>query len=149
MRSPRLSHSRHALRSPGLKGKVVDAWEHGTPVVTSVIGSEGMALPEDAGTCWGGYGNSTRAQGLVDDAVRLYTDRRAWQLAHDATAHLLHTLYDRQRNLDRIHARIDAIRADLPAHRATNYTGAHLASAQLRATEYFTGWIELKNKMQT
>lgn len=26
----------------GLKGKIVDSWEHGLPVVTTPIGSEGM-----------------------------------------------------------------------------------------------------------
>jgi hypothetical protein len=105
-----------------------------------------MFMDDDA--CWGGCGDATTAQQLVDDTFNLYTDSAAWQLAHDATTKHLHALYDRQRNLDRIHARIDAIRADLPAHRADNYTGALLANAQLRSTEYFSRWIELKNKMQ-
>jgi len=148
----------------GLKGKVVDAWEHGLPVVTSVIGSEGM-LGRDNAQCtrdpdalqinresdgvWGGAGSATTARQLIDDTVRLYTDRDAWNAAQRQADKLLTQLYDRDTNLSQIHARIDAIHANLATHRQANYTGALLASSHNRATEYFSRWIEAKNKITT
>ena len=31
----------------GLKGKIVDAWQHGLPVCTTPIGAEGMMIEAD------------------------------------------------------------------------------------------------------
>ena len=139
----------------GLKGKVVDAWEHGLPVITTVIGSEGMEGMEGPRTggsrsaeTWGGAGTATTARQLIDDTVRLYTDKDAWNAAQSRADDILSHLYDRRTNLADIHARIEAIHAKLPAVRKTNYTGALLANSQHRATEYFSRWIEIKNKTQ-
>ena len=133
----------------GLKGKVVDAWEHGLPVVTSVIGSEGMGLRDgrrDQQETWGGAGTATTADQLISDTFRLYTRPDAWTAAQTRAKKLLTALYDRQANLSHIHARFDVVHADLPAHRAGNYVGGLLAQTNHRSTEYLARWIELKNQ---
>ena len=40
----------------GLKGKIVDAWAHGLPVVTTPIGAEGMHAEEVRGRAMSGLG---------------------------------------------------------------------------------------------
>ena len=60
----------------GVKGKVVDAWWHGLPVVTTPIGSEGMNYGEDGDAMWGGCGGGLDADAIVRDAVNLYQNQR-------------------------------------------------------------------------
>ena len=75
----------------GIKGKIVDAWMHGLPVVTTPIGAEGMR-PEDAlwsdfesikdeEEDWGGRWRSLDAASFARDAVALHEDAGAWERA--------------------------------------------------------------------
>ena len=49
---------------------------HGTPVVTTPVGSEGMQWSE--GGAWGGAGGATDVDSIVEDAVRMYEDQSQW-----------------------------------------------------------------------
>ena len=67
----------------GIKGKIVDAWMHGLPVVTTPIGAEGMRPGKDAlwseseqregeeEQDWGGRWRSLDAESFARDAVAL------------------------------------------------------------------------------
>ncbi|KAL4458640.1 hypothetical protein ABPG75_013505 [Micractinium tetrahymenae] len=181
----------------GLKGKVVDAWWHGLPVITTPIGAEGMttavAGPADlaaagaaaaAGTAaaaamadpacegyiwqlgdssgsgngddaagaaqgeWGGLCGADTPAGLAAAAALLYSDQHLWSSCQQRGFQLLGLLYDGERNLGRVHAAIEAAAAELEARRAVDFTGAMLWSQQLRATEYFSRWIELKEGLK-
>ena len=109
----------------GLKGKVADSWWHGLPVCTTPIGSEGMAAPAAAGAqpCWGGLCGGDTPEGIVADAVRLYTDPELWSRSQDRGFELLRLLYDRESNLHSVTVRrtpllsalLAALHAALPA----------------------------------
>lgn len=59
-----------------MKGKIVDAWWHGLPVVTTPIGSEGMQHAARGGDArWGGYGSALDAVSIVEQAVDLYENQ--------------------------------------------------------------------------
>ncbi|KAL4429361.1 hypothetical protein ABPG77_005135 [Micractinium sp. CCAP 211/92] len=177
----------------GLKGKIVDAWWHGLPVLTTPLGAEGMtaadADPADlvtAGTAvaaaqaaadpacdghvwqlgdgsvcseaeaaagssqddWGGLCSADTSAGLAAAAALLYSDEQLWSSCQQRGFQLLRLLYDAERNLARVHAAVEAAAAELEARRASDFTGAMLWSQQLRATEYFSRWIELKETLK-
>jgi hypothetical protein len=134
----------------GLKGKVVDAWSHGLPVVTTVIGSEGMEDPQNNCTMkdtWGGRGGAKNAEDIINDAVSMYLSTPSqWSSYQQHGYTLLKTLYDRERNLQSIHSALDARYKELEEYRNANYLGRMVWSQQMRATEYFSRWVELKEK---
>jgi O-antigen biosynthesis protein len=127
----------------GLKGKIVDAWHHGLPVVTTVIGSEGMG---DAHVPWGGIGSASTSEDLIQAAVQLYMNQKEWTDCQGQGFNLLRTLYDRERNISQIHHAIESRLEDLDTFRASNYLGSMLWSQTMRSTEYFSKWIEEKEK---
>jgi hypothetical protein len=57
---------------------------------------------------------------------------------------LLKILYDRDERLGVVHAAVDEARRVLQERRAADYVGNMLWLQQLRSTEYFSRWIELK-----
>lgn len=127
----------------GLKGKVVDAWHHGLPVVTTVIGSEGMG---DAHAPWGGVGSARTGEELVHAVAQLYMDDNMWSDCQSKGFELLSTLYDRDKNLSAIHKAIECRLEDLERFRDSNYLGSMLWLQTMRSTEYFSKWIEEKEK---
>ena len=132
----------------GLKGKVVDSWWHGLPVVTTPIGAEGMQQPggSDAAQAaeWGGLCTATSAEQLAADTVRLVSDETLWRASQRRGFSLLAQLYDRQANLGRVCAAVEEALAEQEQRRGQDFVGGMLWQQGQRATEYFSRWIELK-----
>lgn len=133
----------------GLKGKVVDAWHHGLPVITTVVGSEGMIKGTLEESRWGGLGSATTSEDIVCDAVRLYTEENLWSECQAQGFELLRSLYDRESNFSIIHEAIDMRRENIERWRGSKYVGAMLWSQTMRSTEYFSKWIEEKERFKT
>ncbi|KAL7562622.1 hypothetical protein ACA910_002524 [Epithemia clementina (nom. ined.)] len=100
-----LLHSRLLLAplryGAGLKGKIVQAWNHGLPVVTTSIGSEGLVEEsEDDDDDESSLSLSSSFAGIVADqeqdfvqgVVHLYTNPVAWKQAQDKIPPLLSRL---------------------------------------------------------
>jgi len=127
----------------GLKGKIVDAWNYGCPVITTLIGSEGMTHLEN--TSWGGSGTATTEQDIIHDFISLYTDVDVWNQSQVQGFRLLDELYNKQRTLTALHESLHARYDNLTSWRhSKNYIGEILWSQSMRSTEYFSRWIELK-----
>lgn len=60
----------------GVKGKVVEAMNHGLPMVTTPIGAEGI---QDSASCLAVADSAGNISALL---TRLYTDRSAWEAVH-------------------------------------------------------------------
>lgn len=130
----------------GIKGKIVDAWRHSVPVVTTDVGAEGMT-PVDVGDDAGMLTANDTAS-LVSAVVELYKDgasdaRRKYV---DNGHVLLKQLYDPTRNLNRLDSAVKNALSDLPERRKCDYTASLLWHQNARSTEYFSKWIELKEK---
>ena len=93
----------------GIKGKIVDAWMHGLPVVTTPIGAEGMRPGEDAlwsdfesikdeEEDWGGRWRSLDAASFARDAVALHEDAGAWERARARGSELIAELFAGEKN---------------------------------------------------
>ena len=93
---------------------------------------------------WGGLCGGTTAAGIAGAAALLYSDAPLWSGCQRRGFELLRLLYERQRNLGSVHAAVAAAVAQLEQRRRHDYAGAMLWQQQLRATEYFSRWIELK-----
>ena len=146
----------------GLKGKVLEAWSHGTPVVTTPIGAEGMVDPHGARynphyglnhhdhcdvddvPAWGGLHRATDAPGIAADAVRLHSDRSLWASCRGVARRLCTTLFDETRVLDELRMVVQIALAQITERRRSDYCGAALWHHRQRSTELLAKYIELK-----
>ena len=124
----------------GLKGKLLDAMENGTPSVTSSIGAEAMHgdLP------WNGFVED-EPQAFADLAVKLYTNEVMWQTCQSQGMDILQQCYSSTRFMQPLIERIISVKDQLAAHRQQNFQGAMLKHHLMKSTKYMSLWIEEKN----
>ncbi len=125
----------------GLKGKLLEAMQCGTPAVTTTIGAEGM------------YGNLPFNGEIIDDpdlfaeqAVNLYRDIEKWQKAQQNGIEIINTRFLKQHWFPIEKQRFAHVLANLQKHRLHNFTGAMLQHHSLQSTKFMSRWIEEKNK---
>jgi len=125
----------------GLKGKLLDAMQFGTPSVTTDIGAEGMHNELN----WNGTIANT-PNDIADAAVELYNDSTLWKTSQDNGYSLINSLYDNDIHSKIFLNRIDNILNNLDEHRLNNFTGSMLRHHTMKSTQYMAQWIEAKNK---
>jgi len=125
----------------GLKGKLLDAMQFGTPSITTNIGAEGMHGELD----WNGAIKNT-PENIADAAVDLYNNEEAWLTAQANGVTLINTFYNKDIHSATLLKRIDQISEKLDEHRLHNFTGAMLRHHSMKSTQYMAQWIEAKNK---
>lgn len=125
----------------GLKGKLLEAMQCGTPSVTTTIGSEAMygKLP------WNGF--------IADDilefakqAVALYHDENLWLQSQKNGIAIVNECYQKANYSDQLINVVNALLDDLENHRLHNFMGSLLQHHAFRSTMYMSKWIEAKNK---
>lgn len=108
---------------------------------------------------WGGSCTSTTAISFASEAARLYLDEKAWVEASEEGLRLHDALYFDPTPADRAVAAVDALVSSgssspfsssssslLRARREKDFVGSAMWADSARATEYFSRWIELKEK---
>lgn len=127
----------------GLKGKLLDAMQQGTPSVTTPIGAEGMHgdLP------WPGF-IAKDETALVDAAVALYQDETLWQQAQQQGFVCLAQRFDAATEQARVWAELEQRREHLTRFRERNFTGQMLRHHAHRSTKFMGQWIEAKTRLQ-
>ena len=125
----------------GIKGKLTEAMQCGTPSVTTDIGAEAMhgELP------WSGVIVNTPEE-IATAAIKLYTDKDAWQTAQQNGVNIINSFYSKTLLGKELINRVLAIQQQLEKHRIKNFTGAMLMHHTLASTKYMSRWIEAKNK---
>lgn len=125
----------------GIKGKLVDAMQCGTPSVTTSIGAEGMhgTLP------WSGS-IVEDPESFANEAIALYTDETQWQQAQFNGTKIINELYDKVVLDKGLCHKIQHVQYNLVNHRMQNFTGAMLRHHTLTSTKYLSKWIEEKNR---
>ncbi len=125
----------------GLKGKLLDAMEFGTPSITTAIGAEGMHdnLP------WNGYIAET-PQDIAESAVSLYGDKAHWHTCQSYGVDILHHCYSSSVFSQALMDKLLSIYEELNAHRQQNFQGGMLKHHRMKSTKYMSLWIEEKNK---
>lgn len=128
----------------GLKGKLVDAAQCGTPAVTTPIGAEGM------------YGDDAEPGALVADspadfaamAVQLYQDESLWQSLNHHTTGLVARRFAYPEHAARLQERLQTLLHAPEQHRQPLFFNAMLRHHSLKSTRYMAQWIEAKNRLK-
>ncbi|MFV5686467.1 glycosyltransferase [Flavobacterium sp. GB2R13] len=125
----------------GIKGKLLEAMQCGTPSVTTTIGAESMHgdLP------WNGCVTDD-IKDFADKAVKLYQDKTIWLKAQQNGVAIINQRYLKELFEDDFAKKVEMLQTDLQKHRLTNFMGAMLQHHTLKSTKYMSLWIEAKNK---
>ena len=125
----------------GIKGKLLEAMQCGTPSITTTIGAESMCgdLP------WNGF-VADDAQVFADKAVELYQDKTLWLKAQNNGFQIIERCYLRSLFEDAFVNHILKVQTHLKQHRLHNFMGTMLQHHTLTSTKYMSRWIEEKNR---
>jgi len=127
----------------GIKGKLLEAMQCGTPSVTTSIGAESMSgdLP------WNGF-ITDNAQVFADNAVELYQDKTLWLKAQENGFEIIEKRYLKSLFEGDFIQHILKVQAFLEPHRLHNFMGSLLQHHTLTSTKYMSRWIEEKNRKE-
>lgn len=125
----------------GLKGKLVDAMQSGTPCVMSSIAAEGM------------FGDlapngliANEPEQIAKNAIELYKDAKKWQQYQLNGFRILNDRFNITLFENELAKKVEHLRTNLKAHRQNNFIGNLLQHQMLQSTKYLSKWIEEKNK---
>ena len=125
----------------GLKGKLVEAMQVGTPSITTPIGAEGIADAES----WSGA-VCFNTQAFIDAAIRLYQEKDLWLKAQVAGDKLIQNNFSKEIHRDRLIQRLMSQFDDRYVIRKQSFFNQMLRHHSLKSTQYMSQWIEIKNK---
>ncbi len=125
----------------GLKGKLIDAMQNGTPCVMSEIGAEGM---------FGEY----EVNGFIEDdpeafakkAVELYNNVKVWSRSQSNGYKVLNQRFNKTGFKSDFANRVTELSNSLKKHRQNNFIGNLLQHQTLQSAKYMSKWIEEKNR---
>ena len=125
----------------GIKGKLVEAMQCGTPSVTTAIGAESMCgnLP------WNGF-IGDNSQVFADKAVELYQEKTVWLKAQENGFEIIEKRYLKSVFADGFIQHILNLQTHIKKHRLHNFIGTLLQHHTLTSTKYMSRWIAEKNK---
>lgn len=125
----------------GLKGKLTEAMQNGTPCVTTTIGAEGMFGNLDAN----GFVTDS-PQEFADKAIELYMDENLCMEKQQNGFHVINTRFNKNEIEKGFIVILDKTIQELSNHRQNNFTGQILMHHTLQSTKFMSKWIEAKNK---
>ncbi|TRX29325.1 glycosyltransferase family 4 protein [Flavobacterium franklandianum] len=125
----------------GIKGKLLEAMQCGTPSITTTIGAESMCgdLP------WNGF-ITDEPQVFADKAVELSQDKNLWLKAQENGFEIIEKRYLKSLFEGDFVKHILKFQTHLKQHRLDNFMGTLLQHHTLTSTKYMSRWIEEKNK---
>ncbi len=124
----------------GIKGKLIDAMQSGTPSITTSIGVEGMHADLD----WSGR-IADSAKDFAEATITMYNDDTQWRQAQQNGARIINKLYDKEALGKRLNSKIENVQQNLEQHRVRNFMGSMLMHHTTASTKYLSKWIESKN----
>jgi glycosyltransferase involved in cell wall biosynthesis len=125
----------------GIKGKLLEAMEYGTPSVTTSIGAESMRADLD----WNGSIDDDPHQ-FANAAVQLYQDEISWKQSQQNGFAILKKRYLKELFEDEFADKLSFLKSNLDKHRKNNFLGQMLYHHSMQSTKYMSRWIEEKNK---
>lgn len=126
----------------GIKGKLLEAMQCGTPSLTTSIGAEGMC----GNLCWNGFVEDN-PESFAFKAVELYQVKNTWLQAQINGVEIINLRYLRAKFEVDFKVAIHNLISNLPQHRMNNFMGELLQHHTIKSTKYMSKWIEEKNKI--
>lgn len=125
----------------GLKGKLVDAMQNGTPCVMTSMAAEGMFGNLDAN----GFVQDNPEM-FADKAAQLFEDEKLWNEKQDNGFEIINKRFDKISFQAEFLKRIAITTQQLNKNRLNNFIGQMLQHHNLQSTKFMSKWIEEKNK---
>ena len=125
----------------GIKGKLLECMEYGTPSVTTSIGAEAMQdnLP------WNGFVTDEYSDYIIK-AVELYSNQEIWEQAVENGYDIIQKKFMFSIYNSKFLDVLEELQTNLETHRNANFIGQMLQFHTMRSTEFMSRWIEEKNK---
>lgn len=131
----------------GLKGKLIDAMQNGTPCMMSNIAAEGM------------FGENllmrkVEVSGFIEDhpdtfaqkTVELYKNTKVWQTKQQDGFKVLTERFNVADFETNFASKIEDLKTNLKLYRQNNFIGNVLQHHTLQSKKYLSKWIEEKNR---
>lgn len=125
----------------GIKGKLLEAMQCGTPSVTTSIGAESM----HGNLTWNGFVEDN-PEAFAEKAVQLYQEISIWKQAQKNGVLIIEQRYLRELFENNFGVQIEFLVSNIEQHRLNNFMGELLQHHTLKSTKYMSKWIEEKNK---
>ncbi|MDQ8014020.1 MAG: glycosyltransferase family 4 protein [Flavobacterium nitrogenifigens] len=125
----------------GLKGKLLEAMQCGTPSITTSVGSEAMY----ANLPWNGFIEDDPAE-FAKKAIELYQDENLWKQSQKHGIEIINKCYQKKDYSEKLISLVNSLLIDSKNHRLHNFMGNLLQHHAFKSTMYMSKWIEAKNK---
>lgn len=125
----------------GLKGKIFDGFQTGTPTVTTPIGAEGIVGEMD----WG-CAISADPQAFAQTAIEVYSEAALWAQVQSGGRRIAKERFDAALWAPKLPELIGNALAQRDENREKQFTGRMLRHHHHRSTEFMSRWIEAKNR---
>jgi glycosyltransferase involved in cell wall biosynthesis len=125
----------------GIKGKLTDAMQCGTPNVTTTIGAESMF----GDLVWNGK-ITDNVNDFANAAVELYLNKNLWKIAQKNGIEIINNRYNATIFGKLFMDKILETQNNLENHRTNNFIGEMLQMQTLKSTKFMSKWIEEKNR---
>lgn len=125
----------------GIKGKLLEAMQVGTPTVTTTIGAESINHNMD----WNGFIVDEPSE-IAAKACLLYEDEALWIQAQNQGQIILQRRFKLADFESELMDKLEFLLCNLETHRNGNFFGALLSHHSMKSTEYMSKWIQEKNK---
>jgi hypothetical protein len=133
-----------ALRfGAGLKGKLIEAMQLGTPNVTTSIGAEGM----HGELAWGGLIQND-PQDFAEAAIRLYNHKKIWQDSQANGFKIVSERYNKTQFYKILDEKLLHLKEELSSHRENNFVGSMLMHHRVKSTQHLSKYIEVKTELE-
>ncbi len=129
------------LFGAGLKGKLIDAMQNGTPNITTTIGAEAM----HQNLAWSGA-ITDNSEEFANVAVQLYQEKQHWLTAQENGFRIINEVYPKAHYANLFIEKVNNLLSSIDNHRQKNFYGSMLQHHTLNSTKYMAKWIEAKNK---
>ena len=125
----------------GIKGKLLEAMQYGTPTITTSIGAESMHGTLD----WNGI-IEDEPQQFADAAVQLYQEESLWLQSQENGFTIVKQRYLKELFEVEFAKQVSFLKLNLKKHRQNNFLGQMLSHHTMQSIKYMSRWIEEKNK---
>jgi glycosyltransferase involved in cell wall biosynthesis len=125
----------------GLKGKLLEAMQLGTPTITTKIGAEGI----NANYNWNGFIADDFGE-FASKAILLYQDETVWNQSQKNGFEILENRFKKDLFENLFTDKINFLQSNLENHRNINFMGSLLLHHTALSTKYMSRWIEEKNR---
>ena len=126
----------------GLKGKLVDAMQYGTPCLMTTIAAEGMF-----GDLQPNGFIVDQAEAYANKSVELYQNELLWKEKQQNGFKIINKRFHKAEFHEKLISKIEDITQQLNSHRLHNFTGQMLQHHTMQSTKFMSKWIEEKNKL--